>query len=152
MPTEIFPSSYLCDCGHQSDFFENTIREIKAMSQKRLIRLVDSAAKEHTIVFYKGEMVGILCPRQRPASRPSADAEPSEVHTMTVSAKNSIVIPSALRKQYGLVPGSIVDVKDRGGEIVLSIQLAYTEADGLLLGGAFSGRGSGPRACKGSRE
>ena len=27
MPKEIYPSSYLCDCGHQSDFFENTIKE-----------------------------------------------------------------------------------------------------------------------------
>ncbi len=29
---EIFPSSYECDCGHQSLFCENTIREAKAMS------------------------------------------------------------------------------------------------------------------------
>jgi hypothetical protein len=25
MPKEIFPSSFECDCGHQSDFFENTV-------------------------------------------------------------------------------------------------------------------------------
>jgi hypothetical protein len=35
MPKEIFPSSYECDCGHQSHFFENTIREAKAMSHKK---------------------------------------------------------------------------------------------------------------------
>jgi hypothetical protein len=35
MPKEIYPSSYECDCGHQSHFFENTIREIKAMSRKK---------------------------------------------------------------------------------------------------------------------
>ncbi|HDQ71365.1 MAG TPA: hypothetical protein ENN19_04620 [Chloroflexi bacterium] len=64
MPKEIFPSSYLCDCGHQSDFFENTIKEIKAMSYKRKVYLGDSAPDEHTIVFYRGEMVDILCPRQ----------------------------------------------------------------------------------------
>jgi len=65
MPREIFPSSYLCDCGHQSDFFENTIREAKAMSHKRVIRLGDSAPNEHTIVFHKGEMVDIICPHQK---------------------------------------------------------------------------------------
>ena len=47
MPKEIFPSSYECDCGHQSHFFENTIREIKAMSRKKKVRLGDSAADEH---------------------------------------------------------------------------------------------------------
>ena len=37
MPKEIFPSSFECDCGHQSDFFENTIREMRAMSQKNAL-------------------------------------------------------------------------------------------------------------------
>src|SRR5262249_23563564 len=64
MPKEIFPSSYLCDCGHQSDFFENTIREAKAMSQKKKVYLADSAPEEHTIVFYRGKMVAIQCPQQ----------------------------------------------------------------------------------------
>jgi AbrB family looped-hinge helix DNA binding protein len=135
MPKELYPSSYLCDCGHQSDFTENTIREIKAMSQKRLIRLGDSEPNEHTIVFYKGEMVGILCPEQRPELYPSADAGPSTTQQVTVSAKGSVVIPSALRRKYGLVPGAIVDVEDRDGEIVLSIRLAYTEAHGMFPAG-----------------
>ena len=65
MPKEIFPSSYLCDCGHQSDFFENTIREIKAMSRKKKVRLGDSDKPEHTIVFHKGEMIDIICPHQQ---------------------------------------------------------------------------------------
>jgi hypothetical protein len=64
MPKEIFPSSYECDCGHQSHFFENTIKAMKAMSQNKRIRLGDSAAEEHTIVFHKGEMVENLCPKQ----------------------------------------------------------------------------------------
>jgi hypothetical protein len=62
MPEELYPSSYLCDCGHVSHFFENTIREVKAMSQKRIIRLGDSAEEEHTIVFHRGKMVDIICP------------------------------------------------------------------------------------------
>jgi hypothetical protein len=35
MPKEIFPSSYECDCGHQSHFFESTVRAMKALSRKR---------------------------------------------------------------------------------------------------------------------
>ena len=64
MPKEIYPSSYVCDCGHQSDFFENTIREIKALSRKKKEYLGDSEPDEHTIVFHKGEMVDIICPHQ----------------------------------------------------------------------------------------
>ena len=45
MPKEIYPSSYECDCGHQSHFCENTIREIKAMSRKKKVRLGDSFSK-----------------------------------------------------------------------------------------------------------
>src|SRR5215471_9795006 len=68
MPKEIFPSSFECDCGHQSDFFENTIREAKAMSQKKKVYLADSAPEEHTIVFYRGKMVEIQCPKQAQSS------------------------------------------------------------------------------------
>jgi len=44
MPKEIYPSSYECDCGHQSHFFENTSREIKAMSREKKVRLGDLGA------------------------------------------------------------------------------------------------------------
>ena len=64
MPKEIFPSSFECDCGHQSDFFEHTVREMKAMSQKKKVYLADAAPEEHTIVFYRGKMVEIRCPKQ----------------------------------------------------------------------------------------
>src|SRR5215469_4531044 len=66
MPKEIFPSSYECDCGHQSHFFANTIREMKAMSLKRRTKqyLLDSEPEEHKIVFYQGKMVDIICPKQ----------------------------------------------------------------------------------------
>lgn len=63
MATRIFPSSYRCDCGHESDFFENTVREMAKMSKKKRVRLGDAADAEHTIVFYKGEAVEILCPK-----------------------------------------------------------------------------------------
>ena len=65
MPREIFPSSYECDCGHRSDFFESTINEMKKMSYKKKIELGDSAGdNEHWIVFHKGEMVDIICPKR----------------------------------------------------------------------------------------
>jgi hypothetical protein len=63
VPKEIDFSSYECDCGHQSHFFENTIREAKAISNKRTVHLADSEADEHTIVFKHGKMVEILCSR-----------------------------------------------------------------------------------------
>jgi hypothetical protein len=62
MPRELFPSSFECDCGHQSHFFENTIKEMKAMSHKKRMRLGDGAPDEHFIVFYKGKMADIICP------------------------------------------------------------------------------------------
>jgi hypothetical protein len=63
MPREIFPSSYECDCGHKSHFFENTIKEMKAMSKRKgkRLHLNDSEADQHVIVFYRGEMVDIIC-------------------------------------------------------------------------------------------
>jgi hypothetical protein len=35
------------------------------MSRKKKVRLSDSAADEHIIVFYKGEMVDIICPKHK---------------------------------------------------------------------------------------
>jgi hypothetical protein len=64
MPKEIFPSSFECDCGHQSHFSERTVRELKAMSQKKKVYLGDAAPEEHTIVFSRGKMVEIQCPQQ----------------------------------------------------------------------------------------
>src|SRR2546426_12694131 len=64
MPKEIFPASFECDCGHQSDFSENSVREMKAMSQKKKVYLADSAPEEHTIVLHRGKLVEIQCPKQ----------------------------------------------------------------------------------------
>lgn len=41
--------------------FESTIREAKAMSFKQRIYRGDSEREEHTIVFFKGEIVDIIC-------------------------------------------------------------------------------------------
>lgn len=64
MPEEIYPSSYRCDCGHVSHFFENTICEAKARSRRKPIRLGDSATNEHFIIFANGEMIAIICPEK----------------------------------------------------------------------------------------
>ena len=66
MPKEIFPSSFECDCGHQSDFCEGTVNEMKRMSRSKEVRLGDGRGpEEHFIVFRGGEMVDIQCPKQR---------------------------------------------------------------------------------------
>ena len=71
VPKEIDFSSYQCDCGHQSHFFANTIKEAKAMSQRRTVRLGDSEANQHTIVFEHGKLVDILCPKTDSQRHPS---------------------------------------------------------------------------------
>src|SRR5215831_8329176 len=80
MPKEIFPSSFECDCGHQSDFAERIVRDLRAMSQQKKVYLADSAPEEHTIVFYRGKLLEIQCPKQKqshetkqstPKSKPS---------------------------------------------------------------------------------
>ncbi len=71
MPEEIFPSSYLCDCGHKSSFFENTIREVKAESHRHEVWLYDDSEPEHIIVFYNGEMTDIICPLEEQEEPPS---------------------------------------------------------------------------------
>ena len=73
MPKEIFPSSYRCDCGYQSDHFENTIRELKQMSIRSQQRL-GSDDGEHVVVFSGGEMTAMWCPKvgkDIPANKPS---------------------------------------------------------------------------------
>ena len=64
MPRELYPSSYECDCGHQSHFSENTIREARTKSRKREIHLGDSEVDEHTIIFFRGEAVRVICPEK----------------------------------------------------------------------------------------
>jgi Family of unknown function (DUF6922) len=64
MAKEFDISSYECDCGHQSHFGINSVWALKDMSHSDRVRLCDSAPDEHTIVFYGGQMVDILCPHR----------------------------------------------------------------------------------------
>lgn len=53
-----------------------------------------------------------------------------------VSAKGWIVIPAALRKQFGLTPGTIVEVQEMGEKIVITPRLknSVDEFYGKLAG------------------
>jgi hypothetical protein len=69
MPQEIFPSSYVCDCGLQSDHFERTIWDLKELSMKRPQALI-AEDDAHEIIFEKGEFIAMWCPleeRELPA-------------------------------------------------------------------------------------
>ena len=61
----IIPSSFECDCGHQADFGESSIREMKEESRRarRPIRISDSEDDEHAVEFFKGEATVVICPR-----------------------------------------------------------------------------------------
>src|SRR4030095_7844657 len=103
MPKEIFPSSFECDCGHQSDFFENTVRELKAMSQKKKVYLRDAAPEEHTIVFYRGKLVEIQCPKQPPSreTKPSAPkSKPSTRRSITRGISEAVKTDVAARVEH----------------------------------------------------
>jgi hypothetical protein len=66
MPKEIYPSSYLCDCGHLAEFSEGTIEEMKADSMRRRQVIADGGGKdEHKVVFEGGEMVDVICPKRK---------------------------------------------------------------------------------------
>jgi len=62
MAKKVFPSSFECDCGHQSHFFESTVNKMKKMSACNKVHLGDSEDDKHTIIFYKGEAIEIKCP------------------------------------------------------------------------------------------
>lgn len=75
MIREIYPSSYLCDCGYQADFFERTVASLKQLSRqkRRRVRLGCDDDK-HVVVFADGEAVDVLCPGRVDSSAAGADA------------------------------------------------------------------------------
>jgi hypothetical protein len=100
MPKEIFLSSFECDCGHQSHFFENTVRELKAMSQRKKVYLADSAPEEHTIVFYRGKLVEIQCPKQSQSHTTKKDIPKSTPSTKRTTTRG---IPDAVKTEVEAV-------------------------------------------------
>ena len=65
MAETIYPSSYKCDCGHQSDFCVNTVWEMEKGSLKRRkpMLLMDSAEVDHGIEFENGRATAVICPK-----------------------------------------------------------------------------------------
>ncbi|HMD97539.1 MAG TPA: hypothetical protein VKM93_09460 [Terriglobia bacterium] len=65
MAQRIVPSSFECDCGHQSHFCEGTVWEMEANSRRRHkpMLLLDSEAEEHAIEFEEGEATTVICPK-----------------------------------------------------------------------------------------
>ncbi len=60
--------------------------------------------------------------------------KPSDIMQAKVSAKGWVVIPAALRRHYGLMPGTIVNIEDAGDKLVIYPQPEgiYKKARGLL--------------------
>ena len=54
MALKLMPSSFRCDCGHESDFFENSIREMEKLSKRKKVRLGDGLKEEHIIILAHG--------------------------------------------------------------------------------------------------
>ena len=65
MARRMVPSSFECDCGHQSHFCEGTVRDMEADSRRRHKRmhLLDSDAEEHAIEFEEGVATVVICPK-----------------------------------------------------------------------------------------
>ncbi len=63
MAIHLYPSSYRCDCGHESHFTERTVREMRQLSQRRRQLLTDSEKDKHSIEFEGGQAVAVICPR-----------------------------------------------------------------------------------------
>jgi hypothetical protein len=66
MARRMVPSSFECDCGHQSHFCEGTVRDMEADSRRRHKRmhLLDSETEEHAIEFEEGVATAVICPKQ----------------------------------------------------------------------------------------
>jgi len=62
MPQELYPSSYVCDCGYECSFCEGTVREIRQKSLKKPQALI-ADDEAHEIIFSRGKCVAIWCPR-----------------------------------------------------------------------------------------
>ncbi len=65
MAKRLIPSSFECDCGHQSHFCEGTVRELEEQSRwrRKPIELLDSEVDEHAIEFRDGRAAAVICPR-----------------------------------------------------------------------------------------
>jgi hypothetical protein len=114
MPKEIFFSSYLCDCGHQIDFCENTVDEVKQKSKRKrqwLIETCNDPAEEHVIIFDGGKMVDILCPEDSGRQKkPKFTKKQGEYLTFINQYTNVHGVPPAeheMQQHFGVSSASV---------------------------------------------
>jgi hypothetical protein len=114
MPKEILFSSYLCDCGHEIDFSENTVNEVKQKSKRKrqwLIETCDDPAEEHVIIFDGGKMVDILCPVEgRRQKKPKFTKKQGEYLAFIHQYTNVHGVPPAeheMQRRFGVSPASV---------------------------------------------
>ncbi len=114
MPKEIFFSSYLCDCGHQIDFCENTVSEVKQKSQSKRQWLMESCkdpAEEHVVVFEAGKMVDILCPDEGGRQKKPKFTEKQGQYLAFIHQYTNVhgVAPAEheMQRRFGVSPASV---------------------------------------------
>ena len=73
MPREIDGCSYVCDCGYQLDFCENTIREMKEGTRRKRGG-ISEGEDNHAAFFHRGRFVAMYCPKVK-GEIPVAGAE-----------------------------------------------------------------------------
>jgi hypothetical protein len=76
MPKEIYPSSYICDCGYRCEFSGNTINELKAASMKRKQALIADDGL-HEVIFDHGGMIAVCCPRENSSKKKKEKMKPT---------------------------------------------------------------------------
>jgi hypothetical protein len=114
MPKEISFSSFLCDCGYQIDFSENTVREVKQKSKRKrqwLMETCDDPAKEHVVVFEGGEMVDVLCPDDGGRQRKTKFTKKQGQYLAFISQYTNVHgVPPAeheMQRHFGVSPASV---------------------------------------------
>jgi hypothetical protein len=63
MPKEIYPSSFICGCGHENRQVEKMIREMKRMSLRKR-QVLTANDREHRIILEHGRFVAMFCPKE----------------------------------------------------------------------------------------
>ena len=114
MPKEILFSSYLCDCGHQIDFCENTVSKVKQKSKRKRQWLMESCAdrpEEHVVVFDGGKMVDILCPDDGGRQRKTKFTEKQGQYLAFIYQYTNVHgVPPAeheMQRHFGVSPASV---------------------------------------------
>lgn len=114
MPKEILFSSYVCDCGHQIDFTENTVGEVKEKSKRKrqwLMETCDDRAEEHVVVFDRGKMVDVLCPNDGGRQKKTKFTKKQGQYLTFINQYTSVHgIPPAeheMQRHFGVSPASV---------------------------------------------